>query len=891
MRSETGPISNGKGATARHGLWTAGVFLGALALYIKTAAPDFVFDDNSEFITSSYYLGVTHPPGYPVFSLLGKLFSYLAPGTAGFTVNLVSVFAGAAAVALAYRLFLRATGRGVSALLGAAVLAVSRLFWEQASQADVYALNAFFLLLTLNIIWGLECRRSDAARLVALAAVAVFALINHYTMTLVLPIYVIYLFWLYRGQMSFFTRLILPAALVVAIGCSVTMYLPFRSAVKPVARWDEQTDLNSFIKHVRGVDLRSKTPRVPMTEKWRFVKDFANREWRERSPFLLLFLPIGLWAVFSRGGASPRHKRALLFIVWFSLFAGFIMLPNYLYGPRASYVVKSFFVTPLAMLALIIGFGADTLMEAARRQRLPWGSIAAVSAVLLAYSALVNRATTDNSNNLLAPRYGRNMLVNMARDGVLFSTLETESFPVANLRAVHYLRRDITLHGRQGDEMEEALSVGRLEPTDIQITKVSDLEEYALRHTVMQRQIYFTKRLDVANRPNLAVVSDGLLYHLSTEGKRMNAPDPWRRIDTTGINYDFKEYDHIQKGVLARYLVMHGEHYLELAQWNRAIEYFDRAEKFHTGSRFLHANLGAIYLRVGDYHRARREFETGLAVDPENVETSIDTVAMYSNLSFIYGSFGENEKALESMETAARLAPDNSLIHVNLGKTYWHNNRFADAVDELETAIRLGVKNASVYDILGICYERLGLPTKARKYYELALQSNPALPDVYRDYGIFNAYVANQPARAVELLNMYLELSPGVQDEPEIRVNIGFLNQMIDRHEAAAAAFRMALLLGADNTPRKAAVINCALAKSLDKTGHADQAAEAFEKALANAPEYPEVYVDYAEFLEKNKKNAARAVQLLEKYLAAVPNPKDRLRVDLLMEKLKAKTK
>jgi tetratricopeptide (TPR) repeat protein len=880
------------GAGRNFWLWAAAVFLAAAAFYIKSAAPDFLFDDNPEFIAASYGLGIAHPPGYPLLSLIGKLFSYTAPGASGFPVNLLSAFTGAAAIALAFLLLMRATGWLAPSLLGAGMMLTARLYWEQAGQADLYALNGLFLFATLHILWSLDGSRRDAPRLTALSAVFLLALFNHYTMVLVFPVYVVYIFWLRRRQLDSLARMIPAVVFAAAVSYSVLMYLPLRSAANPAMNWDDQTTITGFVKHVKGVDLRSETPRVPLQVKWRFVEDYAKRLWHDRSPFLLLLLPPGLWSVLKRGGAFGRRRGALLIAVWFFLFAGYVMLPNYLYGPRASYVVKSFHCTSLLMLGFLMGFGADKALGFLRRARLPWGAVAAAVALLIGYSALTGRTTADHSSDLLAPRYGRNMLQTASRDAVIFSTLETETFPMINLRAVHLLRRDTTIHGRHGDPLIAALAISRREQTDIRINEVDDIQKYALASTIFQRPVFFTKRLDIQDNPSLVVVTNGLLYMLAFGGKPLYRPDPWIQIDQTGLNYRFKEYDMIQKGVLSRYLILHGEHYLELGRWDAAMGCFNRAAAFNPGSRFLRANLGGIFLRISDFRRAREEYEKGLAADPENVETSIDTVAMYSNLSFIYGTLGENKKAVVAMETAVRLDPKNGLLRVNLGKTYWHLDRCADTVQQLEASIRLGIENnAAVYNILGICYEKLGAYKKAGMNYERALTTNPALTDAYRDYGVFNAYIMNRPEKAVELLNTYLELSPGVRDEPEIRVNLGFLNKGLGKYEAAISSFRIAILLGADTTPRKAAIINNALADCLDKAGRPQEAADAYEKGLTGANDYPKILVDYADFLDRRNKNPAYALKLLDRYLAVSPIPEDNIRVDLITAKLKSKMK
>jgi hypothetical protein len=134
------------------------LFAANLALYVHTLAPSVatIFDDSLEFPLVSYRLAIAHPTGYPLYTLLGKLFILAPWHDVAWRVNLLSAVAGALAVVFVYLAARQLARRRLPVLLGAAALAVSPVFWSQAVVAEVYTLAAAFvaLLLWLALRWA-----------------------------------------------------------------------------------------------------------------------------------------------------------------------------------------------------------------------------------------------------------------------------------------------------------------------------------------------------------------------------------------------------------------------------------------------------------------------------------------------------------------------------------------------------------------------------------------------------------------------------------------------------------------------------------------------------------------------------------------------------------------
>ncbi len=859
----------------------AAVFLAALAVYLFTAAPQFLFDDNSEFIAAAHSLGITHAPGYPLFSLFGKLFFLLIPVGTGLAVNLVSVFAAAAAVALAYKLIEKITRWWVPALVGAVLVCVGATAWGQAVQAEVYALNLFFMFLMLNITWDIKGARGDARKLTALAAVAVLGMLAHYTTALVAVVCLIYILVVYGRKFPGLLRLVLPVLFAGLAVASILVYLPLRSAAGPPIYWHDQSTITGMLNHLRGVDTRSEAQTVGLAEKIKFVADYARLAVRQWSPFLLLLLIPGVAGLFFRG----RRRGLLLLLLWLTLTGGFIMILNFLYGPRASYVISVFHIASLSLVAVMMGLGSDVLLRGIRSMKLPWQPVLLIIAVLIAYSGLESRKTADKSRNLLTPAYAKNMLRNVARDGMIFTNLETESFPLVCLRLVYGVRQDVMLFGHQGDRPEEVYpQIARDENTG-RFHRLDMSEDIAIKHTRYRRPLYFTFRQPFS-RTGVITQSNGLLYQVNPLVSKIAKHNPWDNIDLTGIDLERGDYDYITKNVVGKYYLRQGERMLEEGRGEQALQLLDRLSDFNPESRFLHNDIASIYMAVGQFDRARMEYEKALATDPENVELSVDTIAIYNNLSYVYGHLGMQDKALETMKKVVELDPDTPLLRVNLGQTYWHMDNCMEAVKQLEKAVELGAESASVHNILGICYEKLRSYPDAERNYKKALELNPDYAEVHKDYGIYNAYTADRPQRAISLLTRYLELAPEAEDAGQVHANLGFLLQKLGRHFKAIKHFNDAVALGMADTPRRLAIIKSAMAFSYDSADQLDEAQAAYERALDGAEAYPYVYRDFAMFLLRRKIDNARAAALLEKYIAALPNAPDRKNVEKTISRL-----
>lgn len=152
------------------------VFAIALIVYTLTVEPSLSFWDCGEYIPTAVKLEVGHPPGAPLFQMLGAVMAIFAAGKekVAFMTNMLSVLSSAFTILLMFwsstiilrtiiARFSEVTKNNAVAILGASAVGALAFtftdsFWFNATEAEVYAMASLFiaLLLWLGLRWELD---------------------------------------------------------------------------------------------------------------------------------------------------------------------------------------------------------------------------------------------------------------------------------------------------------------------------------------------------------------------------------------------------------------------------------------------------------------------------------------------------------------------------------------------------------------------------------------------------------------------------------------------------------------------------------------------------------------------------------------------------------------
>lgn len=443
-------------------IWGGVSFLLPFALYLYCLAPGVTFYDSGEFITAVHFLGSAHSPGYPLFILFAKPFTWLPIGSIAFRVNLATACSAAlASLSLYWLTTLLLKGkelvadpafshfaRNLAGFSAALLFAVSPRLWLQSNHDKPYPLLTFItaVILLYLLKWRERLKEGDeqpacwygAAFLAGLASGA------HQTIILLLP--AVILFILMEQPVAYRrVREWLISFAMLLTGAAVQLYLPLRAAAGSRQNWGDPDNISRFLWHI----LRKGYPEEPHSRDiWLLLKQLAAfNPPREFGWAGFLLAIAGLWFALKYMRSFAAYYLCTLLCFW-------LVIAGYFNPSKEAIFLTEEFYTPLYLLtALLVTYGFYWLISTlAVRVRLPEKPGMAHYLLLIplfllipATQLVINLPSNNQSNNFLAHDYAINSLRPLPENAVLFTWGDSGAFPLWYLQGVERMREDIEL--------------------------------------------------------------------------------------------------------------------------------------------------------------------------------------------------------------------------------------------------------------------------------------------------------------------------------------------------------------------------------------------------------------------------------------------------------------
>jgi len=412
-----------------------------LIVYIITLSRSVYFGDSGEFIAVAKTLGIAHPPGYPLYTMLAHLFTYLPFGNLPFKVNLFSAVTSSLTVVVVYFICLKLTKNRLAAVSASLFLAFSYLFWLYSLVAEVFSLNNLFVALIILISLHIFENPQGKKLFYLLAFVFGLALTNHHTILFLTPA-LIFLVLATNPKLLTQPKFLLPASFFFLLGLLPYIYLPVRASQNPVLTWGDPDTVGKFLHHILRRDYGT----------------FSFGAGAKPNPFnfdVLNFYFSSLFSHFAAVGSllafvglifSFKEKKGFFYLLLAYLFLGaiFVFLSRLpiVGNIDAQGAIERFFLASEVILAIWIGLGLAKIIE-----KLP--KILKLTQIPLAFLFLIpllfNFQKTNQSQNFIYEDFGTKTFEILPQDSVVFVFGDRLSMIAKYLQIVKTERPDLKI--------------------------------------------------------------------------------------------------------------------------------------------------------------------------------------------------------------------------------------------------------------------------------------------------------------------------------------------------------------------------------------------------------------------------------------------------------------
>mgnify|MGYP000216966748 CR=1 FL=1 len=525
--------------------------LAVFILYLISMPKTVALEDDGLFILSAFYNGVSHPPGYPLHSLLGYVFTHLPFGNPAANLHALSALFGALSIWVLWHIMLLITGRKRDAMIAGLALALSLEFWSQAIIAEVYTLNSFLFMTTLWIALHLKKNNFSCPGKIYLGLGLLIGLgiSNHWPLyILASPGLAIIMLPAYRTLIKRWLYIVVG----LAIGLSPWIWLyinsqrePFVSFLGPI---DGLTEFISYIRRDYYHQLIDHSPSATWHDKWNYIRYSFQLIGTQLGLLSSIVMLAGLFDAFKN-----LNKRITLALLTTLLFTAVVLplLLDYDSDWDVMIIFPPYLLIAYAMGAMFFAFGLRYLLKISSRVLQPKAQIIVIIAIF-SQAFIVNWQTNYRADYQWAEQYAKLVLDTVKENAVIFVTSDVSIGPIGYLRYVENYRPDVTLIHLSGTVLNTRL---------FRSGKVSTLE----RDTIITEYVTNSKRpvyFDQPFYPRFGYIDHWIVFEYSADKlsevhQFSISPAIAAYIDTVLKSNPHDRWTYLHKQILENNLISH----------------------------------------------------------------------------------------------------------------------------------------------------------------------------------------------------------------------------------------------------------------------------------------------------------------------------------------------
>jgi len=397
--------------------WITGLGLAIFVflVYLYSLCPTVYLIDSGELAAVSYTLGIAHPTGYPLYTLISYLFAHL-PGEPIRNLNILSALFSCIAALLLYLNLSKTLKDKFLPFVITSLFAFSPAIWRTSITNEVYPLTGLFCIILLDLLFNLKDSRTYYVLMFSIG----LSFTNHIIIfSIAVPIF-FYILFVYKPDI----KKILLGLFFALVGFSLYLYLIFRTLGNAEIAWGNVCNIQRLFWHLTGKQYQV----------WMFslsIKEILNNTKQGlyfiTNNFLFVFIVL-IFAGFYWLLKNDR-KKFWLFLVIFIL--NFLYTINYAIPDIESYYIPGF-----VSLLFISFYGLKIF-----KKYIKWFIAIPISLIIL----ILNYQGSTLRNNTFGLDYSYAHIAQLPENSLLICSYWDIYSPTIYLRNVKNIRKDLII--------------------------------------------------------------------------------------------------------------------------------------------------------------------------------------------------------------------------------------------------------------------------------------------------------------------------------------------------------------------------------------------------------------------------------------------------------------
>ncbi|NNE38907.1 MAG: DUF2723 domain-containing protein, partial [Gammaproteobacteria bacterium] len=429
---------------------TIAVVISIFVLYLFSVPHTVVLEDDGLFLMAAWFNGIAHPPGYPLYTLLSHIATWIPIGSIAYRVHLLSAVFAALGCGTLYLVIRKLGVIRFPACIAAIAFGMSPVFWSQAIIAEVYSLNLLILLILvlLSLSYVEQDEKSSCKTMAWMGLFLGAGLANHWPLILIsLPMLLIVLQETGTRPLKqagyflpFFIMGLLPYA-----------WLVLRSQADPEISFygplNTLSDIWFFISR-EGFRQVDQSFSADMVDKFQFIGFTLSQSARQFGVIGAILILIGL---VYQSQLLPRRIVIALLIGFLSHTLGLILLLKFDYDYLHQSIFRVYPIIAYSILSIWLAVGLSWIVTRLGDTKFRDRRLRVVIALLvLASTATSSIPENLRSNETAIESYAKVVLDTLSPESILFLDDDFTVLPIGYINKVKKYRNDVEIYQSSG---------------------------------------------------------------------------------------------------------------------------------------------------------------------------------------------------------------------------------------------------------------------------------------------------------------------------------------------------------------------------------------------------------------------------------------------------------